>query len=60
YEGQSPYFFQPRLAPLDFISPQGSVQLFQVVNLLLLVTVPEIAVGKQPLIVVLFDPPPCR
>ena len=45
---------QPRLAPLDFISPQRSIQLFQVVNLLLLVTAPEIAVGKQPLIAVPF------
>ena len=45
---------QPRLAPLDFISPQRSVELFQVVNLLLLSTAPEIAVGKQPLIAVPF------
>jgi hypothetical protein len=34
----------------------GQVELFQVVNFLLLMIVPEIAVGKQALIVVLFYP----
>ena len=44
------------VAPLDFVSRQRSVQLFQVVNLLFLVTAPEIGVGKQSLIVVPFHP----
>jgi len=54
--GQSPYSFQPRLAPLDFTPSPHAVDLFEVVNLLLPVTAPEIAVGKQPPAVVPFHP----